>query len=1179
MSISRLWRAALIGTTSLALFLPQSVAYGATPAAGPGSDKINRVVTAELSADGKATFWVRLKDRADLRTARTAKTKSDKGRQVYRAKTQTATASQANLRKLLKARHADFTPFWIVNTIKVTGDAGLAADIAALPEVASIEPDQTSPSPDPQPGVAQAATGNVEWNVDRINAPKVWNELGDRGEGVVIASLDTGVQWDHPALKSKYRGTRPDGTADHNYNWYDPEGWCPAAEPCDDRGHGTHTIGTMVGDDGEGNGIGVAPGATFISIKGCGSSAVGCTRAATMAGGQWILAPTDLNGQNPRPDLAPDIVNNSWGGSGIDLFYKDIVEAWVAAGIFPAWSNGNEGPSCGTTGTPGGYIASYSAGAADVNGRIAYFSSRGEGEDGEIKPNITAPGVDIRSAVPGGGYALKSGTSMASPHVAATVALMWAASPYVKNDVALTRELLDRTAADVDDQGCGGTAGDNFVYGEGMLDAYAAVQATPAGEFGTLTGTVTSGGSPLEGVTVKITGPLNRTVTTGQDGSYSIPRLIAGDYQITAGKFTYDDATATVTVGDGSTATKDLSLTPQEMGTVSGTVSSVGLPESGATVRATGTPASTVTDAQGRYELRLPRKAYDLAVTAGSPCAENTTVPVTVTAALTQDIELTSHIDSYGYTCKTGTEPYIEGTERQPLNYDDEYQNISLPFAFPFYGRTYTSGMVSTNGFLSFGDYTYAYPTNESLPSADGPNAGVYPFWDDMGLFDFDEGHLYTATIGTAPNRTFVVEWRNARFYSRDELISYEALLGEDGSVGFRYRGISSDFATGEGATIGIENADGTDAFQYSHLTGGVLRDGQSITIAARGHGLVAGTVTDANDRRPVAGATVQVGDVATFTTGADGAFLGQVPAGDFPVEVSAGNYGTVTKDVTVAAGRRTTLDTALTTGRVTASTGQVTLVMPAGATRTGGFELSNPGATAAYTIEVDPAAKDWLGVTPAGGEVAAGGSVRVRVTASSAGVRPGTVRTGTLTVRSASGRTPAFPVTVSVVVPKVQVALEAGGGKKVTDAAGDIWTPDREYSRGGYGYVGAGHASSTGVRIAGTTEQALFASAREGMREYRFDGVPDGVYTVELGFAEIHGKRPGKRVFDVTAEGRPLVTALDVAKEAGQNTALTRQYTVKVTDGRLDVCFTARAGEPIVNAIRVTERPDKTAG
>ncbi|WP_371784524.1 S8 family serine peptidase [Streptosporangium subroseum] len=1163
----RNWRAALIGTVAaLALALPQGVAQAA-----PDPDKIHQTVLTELANGDKATFWVRLKNGADLSAARRATTKTEKAKQVFRAKTELATSSQAGLRKLLTAQHVDFTSFWIANAVQVTGNAKLAAEIAKLPEVERIDPSRVTKLPDPLPGKAEAKISAIEWNIDRVNAPRVWNELGTRGEGIVVANIDSGVQFDHPALAAQYRGKKADGSVDHNYNWFDPAGVCPSAAPCDNNDHGTHTMGTMVGDDGGANTVGVAPGAKWIAAKGCESNT--CSDASLLAAGQWVLAPTNLNGQNPRPDLAPDIVNNSWGGAGFDPWYKETVEAWVAAGIFPAFANGNvTGAGCNSSGSPGQYLSSYSAGAFDINNTIATFSTRGSGENGEIKPNLAAPGVNVRSSVPGG-YDSISGTSMASPHMAATVALMWSASPALQGDITATRELLDQTSIDVNDTRCGGTAADNNIWGEGRLDAFAAVRSAPVGDLGALKGTVTAGGSPVSAATLTVTGPLSRTVTTAQDGTYSLPRLMVGDYQITVKKFGYDDAAATVTVVVDQTVTEDVSLTVKPSGTVSGTVTAAGAPEAGAAVVAAGTPVSTVTDAAGRYQLTLPNGDYELNVTPVSRCAGGLTVPITVSGDLTKAIDLPRRSDTFGYTCTSAAEAYVAGTDKQPITGDDVAQPITLPFTFPFYGTSQTAGWISSNGFLNFAASSTS-AANGPLPSTAAPNAAIYPYWEDLVLDD--QAGVYTATIGTAPKRTFVIEWRNARFYSDANLrISFSALLGEDGSIGFRYRGIDSERASGTSTTVGIENPGGTDALQYSSDSA-ALKNGQSLTFTASRHGLLTGTVTDANDGKPLAGATVKVGDLATFTTGENGTFIGQVLAGDYRVEVSKENYGTFTQDVTVVAGASVRVDTALTTGRVAASVGELTLVMPAASTRTGTVELSNLGGATTYTVVNDPA-QSWLSVTPTGGDLGSGKSVTLKITASSAGVQPGAVRTGKLLVRSASGRNPQIEITVTVVVPKHRVAVEVGGTKDVVDAAGDRWTADRKYSAGGHGYVGTSTKTNTASKtVAGTTEQALFKSVRESMLEYRFDQVPNGTYTVELGFAETRGKREGQRVFDVIVEGQLAIPALDLALEAGANTAVNRQYTVKVTDGQLNLRFVERNGDTIVNSIRISERPDK---
>ncbi|GAA3153489.1 S8 family serine peptidase [Nonomuraea salmonea] len=376
------WRMILTGIVVAAtgLLVPQTAAQAA-----PESDKIDAAVQARLAQDDKATFWVRMKGSADLSGARRAATKELKAEAVYEAKSERAKSSQEGLRTLLDARKAEYTPYWIVNAVKVTADEKLAGEIAKLPEVERIQPIRVLNVPKPDEGQAQNRVNAVEWNIDRVNAPRVWEELGDRGEGIVVANIDTGVQFDHPDLAATYRGRNPDGSYSHDYNWFDPARVCPSTAPCDNNGHGTHTMGTMVGA----NGIGVAPGAQWIAAKGCELNT--CTDASLLAAGQWIVRPTDLNGDNPRPDLAPDIVNNSWGGDGFDPWYKEVVDSWIAAGIFPAFSNGNEGPSCRTSGSPGQYVTAYSAGAFDVNNALYARSSKGEGENGEIKPNIAAP--------------------------------------------------------------------------------------------------------------------------------------------------------------------------------------------------------------------------------------------------------------------------------------------------------------------------------------------------------------------------------------------------------------------------------------------------------------------------------------------------------------------------------------------------------------------------------------------------------------------------------------------------------------------------------------------------------------------------------------------------------------------------------------------------------------------
>ncbi|SDG65503.1 Carboxypeptidase regulatory-like domain-containing protein [Sinosporangium album] len=1179
-------RSVLLGAlTALAFLIPTGTAQAAAPEPAPG--KVDTGLFAKLKT-GRTSFLVALKEGADLSAAAKVTGKADKAAEVFRAKTAYAETSQKGLRALLTSRKAEFTPFWIANAVKVVGDADLAAEIAKLPEVQRIEPDGVVPVPEPPKSGGTAAKGTkgtkgvtkpkaagaVEWNVDRVGAPKVWQEFGTRGEGIVVANVDTGVQYDHPALAAQYRGKKADGTVDHNYNWYDYSGLCPGGTPCDLNGHGTHSMGTMVGES-----VGVAPGATWISVNACLG---GCSHSSLLSAGQWLLAPTDLKGQNPRPDLAPHVVNNSWTVTEINAWYKPVIDTWTAAGIFPVFASGNANATCNTAGSPGADVDAYSVGAFDINNAIANFSKRGAGEKGEIKPNIAAPGVDIRSALPGNGYGLKSGTSMASPHVAATVALLWAAAPALKRDVAATRELLDRTAVDVDDRSCGGTAAKNNVWGEGRLDAHRALTDAPTGRVGGLSGTVTSGtsgtsgGSPVAQVALTVAGPLNRKLVTGKDGTYSLPHLKVGTYRVTARGLGYGEATATVTVSDGRTARHDIALTALPTHPVSGTVTIDGGPEAGVTIGVAGTETTVVTDAAGRYSLPMPAGDHTLEATPPrTRCAGATAETVTVNAATTKDIAMPRRTDAFGYSCVVGKEPYVPGTRKVDFT-QVPVPSVALPFPVMHYGKTYTGVRVSRGGWLSFLD-DWGSQENRQVPMYSPTNAAIYPFWDDIAV----EGAsgVYTATVGTAPRRSFVVEWRDVTFVQdRSVKISFAAVLGEDGSIGFRYRGVSGVLSSGDSATIGIEDHGGLDGFQYSYNRPS-LTDGQSITFTAGRHGVLAGTVTDTNDGRPLAGATVKIGDGETSTTAEDGTFVAQVPVGDHQVTVSKEHYGPVTQPVTVAAGTRTAMDASLITGRVSASVSELDLVMPAESSRTDTVILTNLGGSAtSYTLALEPA-QSWLSATPATGDIAPGASVTVTVTARSTGTGPGIVRAGKLLVRSASGRDPQIAIPVTMVVPKLRIALDAGGTREVVDSTGEQWAADRAYTAGGHGYAGTRtRVSTTGRTIKGTADQELFRRGRESMSEYRFDNLPQGVYTVELGFAETRNMRPERRVVDVYVEDELAVPALDLAQEVGVRAATIRQYTVKVIDGQLNVTFLARSGSPLVNSIRVSERPDKAA-
>ncbi|MGW1887231.1 S8 family serine peptidase [Streptomyces sp. NPDC001970] len=1189
-SFGRRRRTALGALTTAVMALP--FAIGAQPALAqtddpPAPSAFTAKSEGELldqfakRADGaKVAFWVTMKDSADLSAAKKAKSKTAKARAVRAAETAFAKESQAGVIADAKAAGAKYKSFWISNTVKITGTEALAEKLAARSDVAALEADTPVEIPDPIASDTEPPVSGVEWNVDRINAPKVWHELGIKGEDIVVANIDTGAQYDHPALKAKYRGLKPDGTYDHNYNFFDPANVCAGDTPCDNHGHGTHTMGTMVGDDGGANQIGVAPAAKWIAAKGCESGS--CSRDSLLASGQWVVAPTDLTGANPRPELAPDVVNNSWGANVIDTWYKDTVQSWRNAGIFPAFSNGNAGPGCNTAGSPGAYVNSYASGAFDVNNNIASFSSRGTGESGTIKPNIAAPGVNVRSSVAGGGYGSNSGTSMASPHTAAAVALMWSASPAIRGDIAETEKLLNQTAIDVDATTCGGTAANNNVFGEGRLDAFAAVSATPRGALGALAGKVTSGGNALADAAVALDGPMKTTKTTGSDGSFTWPKLMVGDYKVTVTKFGYLTGTGDLTVTEGQTTSRDFTVDPAPSAVLKGKVSSDGGPEAGASLVVQGTPVTATAAADGAYEMTLPVGTYNVAVTPTGKCASATSVTVELAADKTQDIQLPNRADAFGHTCRLSSGgDFPTGETKLTLSSTTTAQaRIDFPFPVPLYGKAYRAATATTEGSLNFGT-TSTSSLNGSLPSTSTPNGSLYPFWDNMTV-DAEAG-IYWAARGTAPHRQIVVEWRNVYFSSASaNRVTFAAVISEDGSVSYHYKDIGTGtYEGGEGATIGVENETGTEAFLYS-LNQKTVTDGMSIAFRTTKSGVVTGTVTDANDGMAVGGGTVTVAKdgatVGSGTTAADGQYLVSVPAGtdaaDHAVSLTAAHYSTVSATRSVKAGGIEVADAVLTTGVVSADTEKYELVLPAEQSRIRSLTLANAGSAAPYQVaEKDGAG--WVESSVASGSLKAGASQKVTLTFDTTGATPGSVLTGTLFVTSESGRNPVVEIPLKVVVPAYQAALEAGAAAQQVDALGDTWAGDQAYAAGSYGYLGNSTALTTGKSIAGTDEQQLYRTARQGAYEYRFDNLPDGVYQVELGFAELTAKDPAKRVFDVMAEGTERVSNLDLVLEAGTLTAHDRTFTVTVTDGQLNLRLVAVTGKTLVNKVRISHRPD----
>ncbi|MGC8873788.1 MAG: clostripain-related cysteine peptidase [Chloroflexia bacterium] len=420
---------------------------------------------------GRARLLVLLRDRPDLTPAAGIRDWGERGRFVQRRLEEVVRKHEALYRWLAEA---GAQPRWLpaAGAIAATVDAALLDALPGRPEVLSISLNRTL-SLGPASEGERAVPTTVEWNIARIRADEVWATLGITGTRATIGNVGTGVMYTHPALVRSYRGNLGGGLFDHNYNWFDFVNGQPV--PYDDVGHSTFGMGIAVGDDGGENQIGVAPGARWIAAKAC-DAGLGCTLEDLLAAMQWMLAPSDLNGENPLPELRPQVVFNMWGGGMCDPTFQAAVQAWRAAGILPIFAIGGTGPSCGTVASPADLPESFCAGVTDSNDNIAPFSARGPSCYGRLKPEVAAPGVNVRSSYNDGGYATMSGTSWAAAHLAGTAALVLSADPELGPDqvvATITSTALCRT-----DLLCGGDPCANNVYGWGRIDAFEAVSLT-----------------------------------------------------------------------------------------------------------------------------------------------------------------------------------------------------------------------------------------------------------------------------------------------------------------------------------------------------------------------------------------------------------------------------------------------------------------------------------------------------------------------------------------------------------------------------------------------------------------------------------------------------------------------------------------------------------------------------
>jgi subtilisin family serine protease len=571
------------------------------------SRTIDTVLLEKLDDNPASTLYdviVRLGDQVDLHRldeSLEGKPRSVRQRSVVRALKEKAASTQGRIRALLdqlkKSGHVSwYTNLWIINGIGARADSRAIRELSAFRAVDRIYEPPVIPVPEPVNAIGEPPSRAAEWNIERIRAPEAW-DLGYTGQGVIVGSFDTGVDADHKDLSERY--------LEGAHSWYDPYGEHEA--PHDSDGHGTHTTGTVLGGDRSDRYIGVTPDASFIAAKAWDDSGYGSGYYFHLIF-QWFLDPDG----DPDTDDAPHVVSNSWGiaSSGCLWDFGQDIMAWRAAGIFPSFASGNEGPGYASSISPGNYVESFGVGAIDSGDRIASFSGRGPSacDESVIKPDVSAPGVSVKSSYPGDTYRTWNGTSMACPHVTGAVALLLSAYPGLSID-----EITDALKMGAVDLGSQGPDND---YGWGRLDVMESL--TFLENRGTIAGILTDGQTqlPIEGC-VELIGTAH-ACDTGPDGYYSF--TVAGDstYIVRAMKFGYNEAQEEIYLPVKGDVEQDFSLYRKATGILQGTVSDED--ESaleGVRIALPDTPlAPVVSDSSGMYMVEEIPEGQSYTVTA-----------------------------------------------------------------------------------------------------------------------------------------------------------------------------------------------------------------------------------------------------------------------------------------------------------------------------------------------------------------------------------------------------------------------------------------------------------------------------------------------------------------------------------------------------------------------------------
>lgn len=1001
------WLCVLLSMT----FVPRSV----FPAEPP---RVAEELQALMNAEGAAGYCIHFRQRADLSGAK-ALGWTARGKFVVEALRKTAEEAQGRVLKFLETHGVACRSFWIANLILVErSDRALLDRLLDFPEIAWITARSAIPLPAPsvEDIIGERDTPGIEENITHVKADQVW-AMGYNGGGVTVANIDSGVRYTHQALTGKYRGNLG-GSFDHNYNWYDPTGLC-GDTPCDNNNHGSHTMGTMVGDDGSGNRIGMAPGASWMACKGCGTS--DCADATLLSCGQFLLAPTDLQGNNPDPGRRPHVINNSIGREGGNPWYQDMVDAWQAAGIYPVFSNGNAGPRCATAGSPGDYPNVTAVGNVNHRTDLPWeTSSRGPGHYEKtinpmgypyLKPQVSAPGVQIRSSIGSADDAYKSdtGTSMAAPHVAGLVALMLQAAPCL-GYAEVEKTIMETAVPILFPTGCGDEGPDglpNNATGWGLIDALEAVTAIVerCGKTGALQGRVTSRGGPIPGA--RVTTATHLSNTTDAEGFFLFPYIPEGEQPVSVSAFGYYGKSATVTVSGGQTTTRDFLLRPKPAVLLQGTVSDgsgAGWPlYASVHVFSPGFQTTIHTDPlTGRYALPLHRDTpYTLTVSSQGYAPE--------TRSFTPDA-LCADQDFTLLTDKTCGAPGYEDIRLLYEAFEGEFP----PSGWSTLALNGTTNLWKRNDVFLRPNLTGA---TGFCADADSEATCYASKWDAV---------LVSPEIPMPPAGPLTLFWKQ-RFFQQGP--GAEAWLEASIDGGASWQSLShwifGDAPTDEALDLSAYKGT-TPRLRWRYVSGWCdfywQIDDVKVVSGCRPKegGLVTGRVLDGNTRIPLEGVTVEMGGPETVTTDAKGVYVLFGPAGKTTVSATPpapSGYGTTEAPVQVLDGKVAGRDLCLPAGRLVAFPRRLGVRLLPGKSLKLPLVLRNRGGKD-VAFHFGPLEVPWASVEPASGSLVANtGKACAEVTFRAEGLPEGTYTT-TLTVISDTPYSLSIPLTLKVVGP-----------------------------------------------------------------------------------------------------------------------------------------------------------------